>query len=210
MRTLFLDLASHASSPGEGACIACVGEEKTASIRFADHRIGDDGLLPLLDDVLREAGWTEKDIARIACVTGPGGFTSLRMGVTLANVLADQLRIPLAGVHLSEVYAARADDRRSPPASFIWLHATKKKELFVRGFGDYMPLWPEPVLIPLDDLVAAYPRNAPYVGEVLPDQLAALQPSPLPLAPLADALPAILQRCTYADQPIAPWYGRGW
>lgn len=224
MRLLFLDLASHSTSPGEGACIACVTEEQTAAIRFVDHRIGDDALLPLLDETLGEAGWKDADVTHIACVTGPGGFTSLRMAVTLANVLADQLKVPLAGVHMSEVYAARAKSQATSdkpqertlkadivqPVSFIWIHATKKQELFVRGFGEYTVLWPEPVLVSLDDLAAAFPQNAPFAGELLPEQRARLAPADAPLSPLTDTLPGFVRHLSYADAPLTPWYGRGW
>lgn len=213
MRLLFLDLASHSSAPDAGACIACVTEEKTAAIRFVDHRIGDDALLPLLDETLRDAGWKDADLTHIACVTGPGGFTSLRMAVTLANVLADQLRIPLAGVHLSDLYAARIEPlatSQSPETSFIWIHATKKQELFVRGFDTYAGLWPEATLVSLDDLVATFPQNTPFAGELLPEQRARLVPADAPLSPLADTLPGVARHLSYADAPLTPWYGRGW
>jgi tRNA threonylcarbamoyl adenosine modification protein YeaZ len=219
MKTLFLDLASHSSAPDAGACIACVTDEKTAAIRFVDHRIGDDALLPLLDEAMREAGWKDADLTNIACVTGPGGFTSLRMAVTLANVLADQLRIPLAGLHMSEVYAARVMGSGSvgarhalplQPTSFIWIHATKKKELFVRGFGEYSSLWPEPILLSLEDLAAAYPKGAPFAGELLPEQRALIAPEDMPLSSLADTLPGLLRHITYANMPLTPWYGRKW
>lgn len=222
MKTLFLDLASHSSSPDAGACIACVTDEKTAAIRFVDHRIGDDALLPLLDEVMREAGWKVGArhalplLTNIACVTGPGGFTSLRMAVTLANVLADQLRIPLAGVHMSDVYGVRArhalpqQPTSSQNTSFIWIHATKKKELFVRGFGEYSSLWPEPALISLEDLTAAYPKGAPFAGELLPEQRALIAPEDMPLPSLSDTFPGLLCHLSYANTPLTPWYGRGW
>lgn len=208
MRILFLNLASHSTLPGEGSCIACVTEEETAAIRFADHRIGDDGLMPLVDEVLTEAAMTDRDITHIACVTGPGGFTSLRMAVTLANVYGDQLRAPLAGVHLSDLYAARAAAR-----DWVWIHATKKKELFVRGFGSHAEHWPEPTLTALEELAETYPTSAPFAGELLPEQralLSARNPQDLPLSPLPDTLPGFLRHLTYTDAPLAPWYGRGW
>ncbi len=169
MKTVFLNLASHSDHPREGACIACVEEGRTAAIRFIDHRIDDAALLPELDAALKEEGWTMQDIGRIACVIGPGGFTSLRMAVTLANVLGDQLQIPLAGVHLSAVYEARSGywqlaignwqqatshkpQANSQKPSFLWLHSTRSTHLFVRGFGAHAAQWPEATLISIDEL----------------------------------------------------------
>lgn len=233
MRILFLDLASHSTVPNEGACIACVSGKKTEAIRFIDHRIGDDGVIPFIEDVLKEAGWQLSDLTHIACVTGPGGFTSLRMAVTLANVYSDQLNIPVGGLHLSELYGARSsfpppgpppNPPPGPPGhpppeeegsrkDFMWIHATKKTQLFVRGFGAYEDLWNEPTLVSMEELLEKYPPNAPFAGELLPEQrvaLASKHPQELPLLPLSDALPGILSGLDYTEDQLLPWYGRGW
>jgi tRNA threonylcarbamoyl adenosine modification protein YeaZ len=211
-RTLFIDLGSHSTVPQEGACLACVSENKTEAIRFIDHRISDDSLMPELDAVLKEAGWELKDITQIACVAGPGGFTSLRMAVTLANVVADQLDIPLAGIHLSDLYAKRVETPHgaSLQRGFLWIHATKKDQLFVRGFGEYKKIWPEATLVSLDDLVKNYPQDAPYAGEILEPQREVLKAESLSLNSIADTLPALLSSLSYQKGTIEPWYGRGW
>ena len=41
-----------------------------------------------IDEVLKNAGITPKDVNRIMVVTGPGSFTGLRIGVTIAKVYA--------------------------------------------------------------------------------------------------------------------------
>ncbi|MEE3342541.1 MAG: tRNA (adenosine(37)-N6)-threonylcarbamoyltransferase complex dimerization subunit type 1 TsaB [Bacilli bacterium] len=41
-----------------------------------------------LDDVIKEAGIDKKDIDKIMVVNGPGSFTGLRIGVTIAKVFA--------------------------------------------------------------------------------------------------------------------------
>lgn len=38
------------------------------------------------------------DIVGIVCFRGPGSFTGLRIGLTVANTLADSLHIPIVGV----------------------------------------------------------------------------------------------------------------
>lgn len=211
MKVLFLDLASHSDAPDAGACIACVTDAKTEVIRFVDHRIGDDGLMKLLAEVLQEAQWTEKDLTHIACVTGPGGFTSQRVAVTLANVYSNLLHIPIAGIHLSDLWHQRVDSIKN--RSCMWLHSTKKIALFVRGFGDYAEQWPESALITLEDLVVQLPERATLIGEILPEHCAAIaekQPEFVPLKPIADVLPSFLSNLMYSEKQLTPWYGRGW
>ncbi|MEK7072690.1 MAG: tRNA (adenosine(37)-N6)-threonylcarbamoyltransferase complex dimerization subunit type 1 TsaB [Patescibacteria group bacterium] len=61
-----------------------------------------ENLLPLIGESLNN--WQKKisDITGIAVVTGPGGFTALRIGVVTANVLAYALDIPVIGLTLNE------------------------------------------------------------------------------------------------------------
>lgn len=55
-------------------------------------------LLPAILSILRRSKKTFKDLKRIIVVRGPGQFSALRIGVTVANVLANTLRIPLFSV----------------------------------------------------------------------------------------------------------------
>jgi tRNA threonylcarbamoyl adenosine modification protein YeaZ len=210
MNILFLDLASNSSTPEQGACIACVSDKKTESILFADHRMPDDQLMPTLESALKQANWSDGDLTHIACVTGPGGFTSLRVAVTLANTYSDQLQIPMAGVHLSDLYWARIR-ASEPDAPTIWMHSTKKTQLFVRSFnGDQ---WPEPTLISVEDLVTQLPEGSSIIGEILPEQREAISPRnpeyPA-ILPIAEILPAFLANLPYTTAALTPWYGRGW
>ena len=52
-------------------------------------------LLKYLHDRLVEQGKDWQDISEIHCFTGPGSFTGLRIGACVANMLADQLNVPL-------------------------------------------------------------------------------------------------------------------
>jgi len=62
-------------------------------------------LMGMLDDLLGEAkaGWT--DINRVACSTGPGSFTGLRVGLATARGLALALDCPCTGVTVFEAFA---------------------------------------------------------------------------------------------------------
>ena len=57
-------------------------------------------LLPFIDELLKKKKKTVKDITEIEINTGPGSFTGLRVGVSIANTLGWVLGIPVNGKDL--------------------------------------------------------------------------------------------------------------
>jgi tRNA threonylcarbamoyl adenosine modification protein YeaZ len=55
-------------------------------------------LLPVIDEIVREAGWSKSQIQAIVAGQGPGSFTGVRTGVVTARTLAQALKLPLLGV----------------------------------------------------------------------------------------------------------------
>jgi tRNA threonylcarbamoyl adenosine modification protein YeaZ len=213
VRILYIDLASNKGT------LALVTEQEVLAIDHIDQRIEDQELLPRVEGVLGAGRWVFQDLTHIACVVGPGGFMSLRVGVALANTLADQLQIPIAGVHLSDVYEGRwQEGKRAKGQDALWLHSTKKQELFVRGFGDAAKVWPEATHVTLEDLLNILRRDAPlarllWVGELIPehrDAIEALGMQECTPCPIEEILPRFLAAQEYKKQILEPWYGRGW
>ena len=56
-------------------------------------------LLEFIRDKLKENGKTWQDITEITFMSGPGSFTGLRIGATIVNTLASELKIPLYDHH---------------------------------------------------------------------------------------------------------------
>lgn len=54
-------------------------------------------LLKFIHEKLTEAGKNFYDISGIGVMSGPGSFTGLRIGLTVANTLADSLGVPIVG-----------------------------------------------------------------------------------------------------------------
>lgn len=54
-------------------------------------------LLPLIVKALKKEGKDFKDISEIVVATGPGSFTGLRVGVSVANALGWALGVPVNG-----------------------------------------------------------------------------------------------------------------
>ncbi len=202
MKTFFLDLASHAG------VLACVDGKAVVALKEADHRMSDAELLPFFEALLAEAKWTKESIERIACVTGPGGFTSLRVAAAFTNALSFALYVPATGIHLSDLKRMQC-----PQKNFLWLHSTKKHELFSRGFGTYARDYPESAHARLEDFVKTLPEGVPWIGELIPEHEEAIRAKgavQVPLQGLSSVLPAFLSDQKYEKRTIEPWYGRKW
>lgn len=121
MHILFIDLCSHRK------IVACADEEKTLSCAEIPDHTDEADLLPAIERMLAKAKVTLKEIDRIAAITGPGGFMSQRVELSLANTLAWSLKIPIAGVHLSDVWMARL----SPSSPNPFSHREKGEPMYM-------------------------------------------------------------------------------
>lgn len=55
-------------------------------------------LMPGIEFLMQEHGWSAKDLTRVVVAEGPGSYTGIRIGVTTAKTLAWTLGIELVGV----------------------------------------------------------------------------------------------------------------
>lgn len=62
-----------------------------------ENEYGSQVLLPLIGKILKQEKLDFKDLKGIEVETGPGSFTGLRVGVSVANALGFSLRIPVNG-----------------------------------------------------------------------------------------------------------------
>lgn len=62
-----------------------------------DREFGSQVLLPLIEKILNTNKLEFKDLTEIEVETGPGSFTGLRVGVSVANALGFSLGIPVNG-----------------------------------------------------------------------------------------------------------------
>ena len=201
MKTLFLDLASNQGT------LACVDDQRTVAFHPIDHRVDDAALVPQVESVLQKAGWSYQDLTQIACVTGPGGFTSLRVAVALANALAHELNILACGIHLSDVYELGIKNKE---LRAVWIHSTKKTAVFIRDLDSPDS---ESRLVTLEELGSIIKKKMLWTGELIPEHRKILDDAGAEEAPfkkLEEVLPEFLKKQKYKKKIIQPWYGRGW
>lgn len=65
-------------------------------------------LIPTVERLLSDCGFGKKDLDAVCVSTGPGSFTSLRIGVSTAKALCYSLGVDLTGVPSLEILAANA------------------------------------------------------------------------------------------------------
>ena len=63
-------------------------------------------LMPMIDELFKSTNLSLDDINLIACSVGPGSFTGIRVGLTVAKTMAYTLNIPIVSVSSLEVMAS--------------------------------------------------------------------------------------------------------
>jgi len=93
-----MTLALQTAGPTTFIYIVDAAGSITATREWESARQLADELLETLVDFLAQNGTSFKGLTGIIIFSGPGSFTSLRIGHTVVNTLAEQLEIPVVGV----------------------------------------------------------------------------------------------------------------
>lgn len=121
-------------------------------------------LLPTIERLLTEAGTQKGDLRAIFVCTGPGMYTGLRVGISVAQGLARALGVPALG-------AGRLELDAYPHAAFegpiVAVHRAGRGELAWASYRDdpWRELTP-PRLSRPDELTMAIEEGSLVVGEV--------------------------------------------
>jgi tRNA threonylcarbamoyladenosine biosynthesis protein TsaB len=106
MRLLAIDTATEALS------VALDDDGRQVAHRFQVIGRGHaEATLPWIHELLHEVGWTLQSIGAIAVGRGPGAFTGVRIGVSVAQGLALGLEVPVIGISDLEAVAVAAARR---------------------------------------------------------------------------------------------------
>lgn len=116
-------------------------------------------LLPMVDDLLAQAGISRKQLAAVAFGQGPGGFTGLRVACGVAQGMGYALDIPVIPVVSLLAVAARDDvsGRADAPVQII-VQDARMGEVYLAAYqaeGDAALGWrelQEPVLLNASDV----------------------------------------------------------
>lgn len=90
-------------------------------------------LIPMIQELLGDAGAAFADVGLLVTTSGPGSFTGLRIGLSAARSLSLALDVPLQGVSTFEAVrdtCARGGDENG----FLVVLEAKRRDFYVRPF----------------------------------------------------------------------------
>lgn len=77
--------------------LTIVNDDQKIDYQWQSDRLLARGLLSFLKDKLKANNKNWSDISGIGIYKGPGSFTGLRIGITVANTIADADEVPIVG-----------------------------------------------------------------------------------------------------------------
>lgn len=179
---------------------AFLSGDRVLAERHEDMATGQaDRLMPLLEEMLSDAGIGWRDLSAIAVGTGPGNFTGVRISVAAARGLALGLGIPAVGVTTLEAMAHGTEGAR-----VVTLDARRDAvyaQVFPEGPAELCTLDSLPP-IPVHASPACIGFRAAEVAALCNGHVAT------PAFPLTVAMARIAHRRGTAPRP-APFYLRG-
>jgi tRNA threonylcarbamoyladenosine biosynthesis protein TsaB len=89
-------------------------------------------LLPMIDELLREAGVTLDDVSALALSDGPGSFTGLRVGASVVKALVQARGLPL---WTAPSLLVRASGVARPGATVLAVSDALRGELYAAAYG---------------------------------------------------------------------------
>jgi tRNA threonylcarbamoyladenosine biosynthesis protein TsaB len=131
-------------------CGAAVVRDRAvvADLWLEEKNIHAERLVSLVKEVLNRAGRAQGDLDGIAVSIGPGSFTGLRIGLSVAKGLAYALEKPLVAVPTLTALAGRIVREADPPyAGYLFpVLDARRDEIYCQLLevkdGILLPLWP--------------------------------------------------------------------
>jgi len=91
-------------------------------------------VLPAIDRLCRRCGWAPDSLEHCYVSAGPGSFTGLRVGVTVARTLGWCCGVRVVRVPTVDVLAMNATELEPPPANLAVVLDAKRRQVYAASF----------------------------------------------------------------------------
>ena len=156
-------------STGKTATIAIANDEKIlASINLNSGYTHSQTLLPMINYLLKTLKMPKEEINYVACSSGPGSFTGIKIGTSTAKAFAHALNIPIINVPTLDAMALNIfapgkiivpimDARRSQVYGAIYEYKTHE----IHRISDYLNCNIEEII----DISLSYKKDVIFLGD---------------------------------------------
>ena len=158
------------------ACSAALWEDGAVRARRFENmtRGHAEVLMPMIADVIDEAGTDFSRLDLIAVTVGPGAFTGMRIGLATARGMALAAAVPCLGVTTLEAVAEGVQGRERAGATLLVVLSTKRQDVYAQAFDTKLvPVAPPRAVLP-GELVAVVPAGRVVVAGDAAGEMAAL------------------------------------
>lgn len=130
-----------AMDSAHGTCSAAYfnGEKVVSAIVKEMERGQAEYLIPMVRDVLKQAGASFKDVDAVAVTTGPGSFTGVRVGLAAADGIALAAGLPMIGVSVLEALAWKIFHGGAALEKVCLVLETKRDDFYVQRYCRVVP-----------------------------------------------------------------------
>lgn len=196
------------------ACSAAVWRDGAvlASARAAMMRGHAEALVPMIEDVMRDAGLGYRDLAAVAVTRGPGAFTGLRIGLATARGLALAAGIPAIGISAFDAVARAVPAAARAGRNLAVAIDTKRGDVYLQSFDGALAPIGDPRVVRPEDAAAALPAGplhvtgdgAALLREALSAHAAEIAFDPEPLPPDAVIVARLGAAALARGAPLPP------
>jgi len=113
-------------------------------------------ILPVIDELVKEAGWNPQELQQIVITKGPGSYTGVRIAMTIAKILATRLNIPLYTLSTLQLYAGLGH-------CYVALDA-RGKRVYCALYKDGKSIIPDTIMT-IEDFLSTRDYSVPIIGD---------------------------------------------
>ena len=148
---------------GDVGTVALDPQDPPSVLRFTEGMAHGKLLLPSVEDLLKQAGLRRPDY--VAVGIGPGSYTGLRIGVTVARTLAWTWEVPLLGIGSMTALALESGWQARPVVTLVDAKQGEVYAAVYRWQGGLPRVVQGPVIGAPDEIRSDLPSEAVWIGD---------------------------------------------